>query len=188
MQKTLSKKNFLNGNYIKQIKKGAVFIYPTDTIYGIGCDATNKKAVARIRNIKGRTNKPFSVIAPSKTWISRNCFIDEKDKSFLKKLPGKYTLILKLMNKTAVAKNVVFGETLGVRIPNHWFSRIVKEINKPVITTSVNMSGEQTMTSLEDIDKNILKKIDFIIYEGKKPGKPSTMIDLTEERAKIIKR
>ncbi|MCX6742003.1 MAG: L-threonylcarbamoyladenylate synthase [Candidatus Pacearchaeota archaeon] len=187
MQKTISKNDFLKENYIEQVKQGAVFIYPTDTVYGIGCDATNKKAVARIRNIKGRLNKPFSVIAPSKTWISKNCFIDKKDKTFLEKLPGKYTLILKLRDKGAIAKNVIFGETLGVRIPKHWFAKIVKKSRVPIITTSVNLSGEKFMTSLEDLNKSILKKIDFIIYEGKKDKKPSKIIKLIN-RPEIIKR
>jgi tRNA threonylcarbamoyl adenosine modification protein (Sua5/YciO/YrdC/YwlC family) len=184
----IDKRESMKIEYIEKIKQGAIFIYPTDTIYGIGCDATNKRAVARIRKIKGRGDKPFSVIAPSKKWISDNCFIKEEYGRFLNKLPGRYTLIINLKKKGAIAKNVVSGETIGVRIPKHWFSDIVKKIGRPIITTSVNKSGERVMTCTEDVDKRILKSVDFVIYGGRKSGKPSTIIDLTGEKAKIIRR
>ncbi len=163
----------------EKILFGAVFIYPTDTIYGIGCDATNEKSVKRIREIKLRDEKPFSVIAPSKDWISENCEVGSEMYS----LPGPYTLILKLKNKKCIAESVNIGmDTLGVRIPKHWFSDIVKELNIPIVTTSVNKSGEKFMTCLEDLDKDI--KVDFVIYEGEKEGKPSKLI----KYGKVIKR
>ena len=152
-----------------KIMNGAVFIYPTDTIYGIGCDARNDKSVKRIRKIKLRETKPFSVIAPSKSWIKENCFVGDE----LNYLPGPYTLILKLKNKNCISKFVNNDlETLGVRIPNHWFSKIVEELGIPIVTTSVNKTGEKFMTCLEDLDI----KVDFVIYEGKLKGKPSKII------------
>ena len=84
-------------DFYKRIKSGKIFIYPTDTIYGLGCDATNAEAVKKIREIKERTKSPFSVIAPSKKWIKENCEITKK--RALWKLPGKYTIIFKLKNK-----------------------------------------------------------------------------------------
>ena len=149
---------------LTKIKGGNIFIYPTDTIYGIGCDARNFNAVKRIRELKNRDEKPFSVIAPSKEWIINNC--EEKN---LNKLPGPYTLILKLKNKECVASNVSGLNTLGVRIPDHWF-----KVDIPIVTTSVNKSDKTNMTSLEDLDKDI--KVDFIIYEGEKKGKSSRII------------
>ncbi|MBI2134594.1 threonylcarbamoyl-AMP synthase [Candidatus Woesearchaeota archaeon] len=168
-------------------EENIVFIYPTDTIYGIGCNAMNKEAVARIRKIKKRGNNPFSVIAPSKEWISGNCRINANANEWIKKLPGPYTLILKT-KKECVAKNVAPGlDTLGVRIPEHWFSGFVKEINIPIVSTSVNISGEGFMTSLEDLDNGIKSKADFLIYEGVKEGKPSRIADLTD-KVKVIER
>jgi len=149
--------------------KNSVFIYPTDTIYGIGCDARKGKLVKRIRRIKERDKKPFSVIAPSKKWILDNCKADRK---LLKKLPGPYTLIFDL-KKEAVAKEVSSG-SLGVRIPRHWISSIVKKLGFPIVTTSVNITGKKPMNNLEDFKK---LKVDFILYEGVKKGKPSTVID-----------
>ena len=91
-------------HWYNQIKNNALFIYPTDTIYGIGCDATSEEAVKKLRNVKTRYTRPFSIIAPNKQWILENCVIGEKEKSWIDKLPGPYTLILKLKNKTAIAK------------------------------------------------------------------------------------
>lgn len=181
----INKRQFLKNKkaFMKKIKAGAIFIYPTDTIYGLGCNALDKKAINKIRAIKKRKNQPFSVIVPSKSWILKNCEVKKEQKRFLNKLPGPYTLILK---KKIAEKNK--NKKIGIRIPKHWFSNFVKELNIPIITTSVNVTGRPFMTSLEDANKKILKKVDFVIYEGKKISKPSTLIDLTQEKAKIIKR
>lgn len=163
---------------IKQlILQGSVFIYPTDTIYGLGCDATNSEAVQRIRVIKQREEKPFSVIAPSKEWILDNCAVKQDD---LACLPGPYTLIAKVRQK-CVAESVNLGlDTLGVRIPKHWFSQLVKEIGIPVVTTSANISGQKFMTSIDNLDVIIKKAVDFIVYDGHLDGNPSEIINLTK--------
>jgi len=169
------------------IENNTVFIYPTDTIYGIGCNATNKEAVEKIRNIKQRKTNPFSVIAPSKEWIDENCIVNENAKDWVKRLPGPYTLVLKLKNR-CVAENVAPGiDSLGIRIPDHWFSNFVAEIDIPIITTSVNKSNEDFMTSLDDLDSEIKSRVDFIVYEDEKKGKPSRIIDLTDD-VKVIER
>ena len=106
--KIISKKTFLKEKekYFELFKKGKVFIYPTDTIYGLGCDALNKEAVRKIIEIKERNNKPMSVIAPNKEWIKENCTIEKKANKWMKKLPGKYTLIVNLKNKKAISNLV----------------------------------------------------------------------------------
>jgi|TARA_B100001964_G_C14249704_1_gene609269 tRNA threonylcarbamoyl adenosine modification protein (Sua5/YciO/YrdC/YwlC family) len=169
------------------IENNPVFIYPTDTIYGIGCSAINKEAVDKIRDIKQRKTSPFSVIAPSKEWIDDNCIVNDNAKDWIKRLPGPYTLILKT-KKQCVADNVAPGlEAIGVRIPDHWFSNFVSEIDIPIITTSANKSGNDCMTSLEDLDSEIKSRVDFIVYEGEKKGTPSKIIDLTDEE-KVVER
>ena len=83
----------------KRELKNLIFIHPTDTIYGIGCDATNTKLSQKIRNIKNRPNTPFSVLVPSKEWIYKNCKVNKSAEEWINKLPGPYTLILELKNK-----------------------------------------------------------------------------------------
>lgn len=162
------------------IEDGVLFIHPTDTIYGIGCDATLKEAVKKVRDLKNRNESPFSVIAPGKEWILKNCEISEEGKEWLEKLPGPYTLILKLKNKDCIAPNVNFDlDTLGVRIPDHWFSEEVKKIGRPIVTTSANKAGQDFMTSLENLNAEIKNNVDFIVYEEEKHGRPSTIIDLS---------
>src|SRR3989338_11151340 len=90
------------------IENCPVFIYPTDTIYGLGCNALNKEAVEKIRSIKQRKTNPFSVIVPSKERIDENCIVNENAKDWIKRLPGPYTLILNA-KKECVAKNVAPG-------------------------------------------------------------------------------
>ncbi len=169
---------------LAEILSGAVFIYPTDTIYGIGCDATIDQSVQRIRQLKGRETKPFSIIAPSIDWIEENCELSAKAKSWLLKLPGPYTLILPLKNPGSVSAQTNMGmKTIGVRMPNHWISEILAQVNKPIVTTSVNMAGNPPSTRREELEQFA---VDFIIYEGEKKGAPSTIVDLVSD--KVIKR
>ncbi len=171
------------------MEDGSIFIHPTDTIYGLGCDATHKEAVRKIRDIKDRHESPFAVIAPNKEWIIENCHVNEKAKEWIDKLPGPYTLILRLKNKDAIAANVNFDmDSLGVRIPDHWFSEYVRKLDKPVVTTSANKSGDDFMTSIENLHSDIEKEIEFILYEEEKHGSPSIIVDLTEDEPIVLRR
>jgi tRNA threonylcarbamoyl adenosine modification protein (Sua5/YciO/YrdC/YwlC family) len=163
---------------VEHIRAGAVFIHPTDTIYGIGCNAMDEKAVAKVRRIKERPESPFSVWVPEKKWITENCFVHNVNE--LKKLPGPYTFVLHV-KPHAVAKNVApEKKTLGVRFPNHWFTRVVEAAGVPLITTSVNKAGERFMTDLENLDDDIETVVAFCIYEGEKQARPSKIINLAE--------
>ena len=184
----LTKDQIDNETIINEISKGKIFIYPTDTIYGIGCDATNQKSVEKIREIKQRESKPFSIIAPNKEWIKNNCTINKKAKDWIKKLPGKYTLILRLKNQSALVQSVTSNQTVGVRIPSHWFAKIISKTNKPFITTSVNISGEPNLKSIKELKREIENKIDYFVNEGELNNSPSIIIDLTEKKEVIIKR
>ncbi len=173
---------------IYSIINGAIVIHPTDTIYGIGCNAQDSKAVKKVRQLKGRVTNPFSVIAPSLEWVYKNCIVTKQGEEWLEKLPGPYTLIFKLKNNKCVANEANSGlNSLGIRIPNHWIKDIVAEAEVPIVTTSVNISGEDYMTSLEDLEPKIKSGVDFILYEGEKEGKPSKIINLTET-VRVIER
>jgi len=176
---------------LSKIRKGAVFIFPTDTIYGLGCNATNMKSVARLRRVKSHKvqgksiayKKPLSIIAPSKKWIRENCEVDDEGERWLKKLPGKITLVFKLKNKKAIAPNVSRSSTVGIRMPEGWF---YKKLKIPIIATSVNKSGRKYMTSLNDLSPSIKKGVDFIIYRGKLSRKPSKVYDLI--KGKVLRK
>jgi L-threonylcarbamoyladenylate synthase len=171
----------------RRIIDGAVFIYPTDTIYGIGCNALDSGAVRKVRELKGRPNTPFSIIAPSREWVEEHCHVHKRASKWVKRLPGPLTLILKA-KKAAVAPEVAPGiDTIGVRAPNHWFTKFIEELNIPIITTSANKVGKMFMKSLDDLDPAIRMSVDFIIYEGEKAGKPSDIVHLEEEKRKLAK-
>ena len=166
-------------------RSGAVIIYPTDTVYGVGCDARCARAVRRIRVLKGRSfAKPFSVIAPSKQWIRENCFLSPPAAEFLaEKMPGPYTMILRLKNKRCVSRETNAGRvTLGVRLPRHWIADVVREAGVPLVTTSVNKSGEPPARTLRELKEF---GADLIVFEGVKRGRPSTIVDFSGKKTKI---
>ena len=189
--KITSKSEFLENleYYRRKILKGAVFIYPTDTIYGIGCNATISFAVKKIRLIKRRPASPFSVAVPSKKWIRQNCFVPKAAEEWLNRLPGPYTLLLKLKSRKAVAKAAnPDTDVLGIRMPKNWFSKTVAVLKVPVISTSVNLTGKNHMTSIKDLPPEVSEKVDFIIYERKLRGNPSQIVNFEKGKAEILSR
>ena len=171
-----------------KIARGQIFIHPTDTIYGIGCSALISTAVKKIREIKERQDTPFSIMVPSVEWIRENCVITKEAEKYIKELPGPVTLILKTKEQPVAPEVSPGSNTLGIRIPQHWFHSIVKDLEVPIITTSVNKTGKTFMTSLDDLDPEIAKDVDFAIDEGKKEGRPSKIIHLEGEEVKFRER
>ncbi len=172
---------------VKAIKEGKIIIYPTDTIYGLGCDAQNTKAVLKIRMIKDReSEKPFSIIAQSKQWIYQNF---EVNSAYIRKLPGPFTFILRA-KKTKLVSNYVTKNVniLGIRIPDHPFTKLIQKARTPFISTSVNLSGKKPITSIKNIPKKIFREVDLIIDGGKLQNPPSIIIDLTGNIPRIIPR
>lgn len=160
-------------NYVEQIKQGKIFIYPTDTIYGLGCDATNEQAVEKIKQIKSRDkDKPLSIIAPSFGWIEENCIVDADLKKYL---PGPYTIILKKKSPEFL-KHVCPEDTIRIRIPDNDFTKQIQEAGKPFITTSVNLTGQPFAKNIGEISEEIKNKVDVIVDVGELNGKPSTLI------------
>jgi L-threonylcarbamoyladenylate synthase len=190
MKQVISREEYLSGS-VKFLKrfKDAIIIYPTDTIYGIGCNGTNPSLVMKVRELKMSNLQPFSVIAPSKEWIRENCVVKPEHEEWLSKLPGPYTLILKLKNPNCVAFNVLNGiQSLGVRIPDHWFSQVVGKLGFPFVTTSANITAGEFMTTLDNLNLDIKNGVEYIIYEGEKKGRPSTLVHLEKDEIEIKKR
>ncbi len=169
---------------VKKFIKEGIVVYPTDTIYGIGCNALDSELVSRIRELKKRDEKPFSVIAPSKKWIFDNFVV--YNKNHIKE--GPFTFILK-MKKKVVCSEVNNGmKTVGVRLPNHPFMKVIQGSNVPFVTTSVNVSGKRPIFEVKEIPRGIRKGIDLVIDAGKIEGSSSVLIDLTSEVPKIVRR
>jgi len=79
-------------------------------------------------------------------------------------------------------------DTVGIRIPDHWFSEVAAQLEIPLITTSANRQGQDFMTSLDNLDPQIKKKMNFAVYEGEKRGRPSKIVNLAEGKASITER
>jgi L-threonylcarbamoyladenylate synthase len=161
---------------VEAIRSGAIFIYPTDTIYGLGTNALLNERVEKVREIKNRDTKPLLVIAPNKEWLEENCTVSRQDID--KYLPGSYSLFVH-RKKDCVAQSVnPSDDSLGVRMIDHWFMNLVSEAGVPFVTTSVNISGEPWMQKLEDVPESILSQVDYVIYEGEILGQPSQKLNL----------
>ncbi|MBR9691370.1 threonylcarbamoyl-AMP synthase [Candidatus Woesearchaeota archaeon] len=180
------------GEIRERILNGEIFIHPTDTIYGLGCNALDSKAVKKLREIKQRPDTPFSVIVPSKEWVEENCELGKEAKDWLGKIPGPYTLIVNTKDSPVAPEVAPNKNSLGVRMPEHWISSLIAWIGIPIITTSVNTTDEPYMTKIEDLDldinENIRHKIGFVLYEGEKPGRPSKIVHLEGDEVKVRER
>jgi L-threonylcarbamoyladenylate synthase len=162
---------------------GKIFIYPTDTIYGIGCNAMDSDVVMKIRELKGSTH-PFSVIVPSKGWIKQWLVVSHSE--FLKKLPGPYTLIFKKRNPDFLS-TASESDSLGVRIPKHIFSELVNEAAVPFVTTSANLSGHDVIKKSADVPDQMKNIVDFMVDAGELKNPASKVVDLTSDDPRVIR-
>jgi L-threonylcarbamoyladenylate synthase len=167
---------------IKFIKEGKVIVFPTDTVYGLIANATDKKAVEKIFKIKKRKKeKEIPIFVKDLKMAKKLARIEKSEEEFLKKVwPGKVTVILKKKNQGKI----------GLRIPKYRLVNLLLEkLKKPLTGTSANISGRPASTEIKKIIKqfeNQKIKPDLIVDAGNlKPAKPSTVIDLTTQRPKI---
>lgn len=168
---------------------GKIFIYPTDTIYGIGGNPFDVNVVKRISNIKGRDEKKQFIwlISDFENLMNYVEVIFENHLDFLQKIwPAPVTVILKLNERT---KNIIDQETIAVRIPQNDFClKLLKEISRPIISTSVNRSGENSINQIDKIVQNFSEDVDAIlIHSESTEKKSSTIIDLTSKQPKLIR-
>jgi tRNA threonylcarbamoyl adenosine modification protein (Sua5/YciO/YrdC/YwlC family) len=171
------------------LKNGGVIIYPTDTVYGIGCDIFNPEALQRVRTIKNDPDiKLLSFICPSFKEISNYGKMSDQAFRVMKHLlPGPYTFILpavKLVPKKLWSKR----NTVGIRIPDHPVAlQLVRELGNPIISTSAtNRKGEVLFNPLE-IKTIFNSQVDLMLAAGNLSGKPSSVIDLSDEEPVIVR-
>ena len=166
------------------LRNGSVIIYPTDTVWGIGCDPFNQKAVDNLFRIKGKKEKGLSVLINNKELIAKYCLTTEKNKKILEKLlPGPVTIILK--SKVKFAKGVTRDGNVAIRIPDNKTSKsLVKE--NPIITTSANIHGKSVVKNINEA-KEVFGN-SCIYLDGEIPvGIESTIIDLTGNTPRIVR-
>ncbi len=164
------------------IRKGGVMIYPTDTIYGIGCDVYQPKALKKIEAAKDRdAGKPFSFICRDVAQISEFAYVSNWTFRLMTRLlPGPYTFVLEARRTNLPKKMVGKRNTVGVRIPDNDVCRmLLEQIGAPLVSTSVNRTGEEHLSEIADIPAELTRHVDVAIDVGPLLGDPSTVIDAT---------
>lgn len=197
MQKTSDKKSAPLQEEVERavevLRRGGIILYPTDTVWGIGCDATNAEAVDRIYRLKRSENKKsMLVLCASADMVVR----------YVNRAPGIAFEVMEmattpltaiLPGAAGLAPNLIPDEgTLGVRIPDHEFcQRMLRALGRPVVSTSANLSGEPTAVGLQDVVREIVDGVDFVVnprFEGKPTRKASSIIAFGEGgEVKIIR-
>ena len=178
---------------VRVMRGGGIILYPTDTVWGLGCDATNAAAVERIYRLKRSENKKSMLVL---------CASTDMTVRYVNKAPGVAFEVMELATRprtaslpgaVGVAENLIPEEgTLGVRIPDHEFCRrMLAALKKPIVSTSANISGEATPVGLQDVAKEIVDGVDFVVnprFEGKPTRKASSIIAFGEGgEVKIIR-
>ena len=172
----------------KSLQKDGVIIFPTDTVYGIGCDPYNTKAIKRIYKIKGRDEKKsLPVLGYSKNELDKIVFFDEKSSKLADRFwPGKLTLVLKIKDeKLKEAMNL--SDKIAVRVPdNKCILSLLKEC-KLLIGTSANISGNSSLIDSKDCNQ-MLSNYDILIDHGKiHSDGESTIVEINDNKLSMIR-
>ncbi len=169
---------------------GGVLIYPTDTIYGLGCDITQKTAIERIRRIKGRdARKPMSFVCADLNDIARYARVSNYAYRILRRLlPGPYTFVLPATKETPRLLRSR-QKTVGIRIPDHPVTAaIVKELGQPILSTSANRSEQDAITDPWQLEEELGHDVDLILECGQLPVLPSSVVSLVGDEAVVLRR
>ncbi len=166
---------------VETLRKGGIILYPTDTVWGVGCDATNETAVAKVYALKRSVDKKAMIVL---------CNTLDMTVRYVARPPQIALDVMELSDKpltaimpggVGVAPNLIPEEgTLAIRVPEHDACKeIIRRLGKPLVSTSANISGEATPVRLADISAEIVEGVDFIIpprLEGKPTRQPSSII------------
>ena len=180
-------------NAFEIIKNGGIILYPTDTVWGIGCDATNPEAVAKIYALKKRAETQSMIVLMNGDRMLHNVFkeIPEVAWQIMECADKPTTLILD--NARNVAPNLISADkSLGIRVVNEPFCfKLLERMKKPLVSTSANISGQPSPKSFKEISPEIIKGVDYVVnlHREKIAGKPSTIIKLTNDsQVKVIRK
>ncbi len=174
---------------VEVLRKGGLIIYPTDTVYGIGCDIYNKQALEKVIQIKNDSDsKLFSFVCPNLKDIAKYAKVSDYAYRTMKHLlPGAYTFILpaaKQVPKLLRSKR----KTVGIRIPNHPIAlKIVEEFGSPIISTSTTSRKGDILINPIEIKNVFNSQVDLMLASGNLNGRPSSVINLSEGEPEVIR-
>ncbi len=170
---------------VQTLKSGGVILYPTDTIWGIGCDATNTKSIKKIYKIKKRPkNKPLILLVNDIKMLSK----------YVEKLNNE---IIEIINKSAEPTTIIYPNpkklpkiltqtnTIAIRVTNDYFcSEIIRNLKKPIISTSANISNSENPKNFKQVNKRIKEMVDYIAQYKTNLNleKPSRIIKINSEK------
>ena len=170
------------------LKNGGLIVYPTETCYGIGCDALNENAVEKVYRVKKREKKkPISIIVSSLEMMRKYGKITKEVEYLVKKfMPGPLTIVVE---KKRTIPDILNPKEIAFRISSHPIAQqLVKELDKPITATSANISGSKPIYSSEEIVKIFNGKVDMIIDSGNLPLiQPSTIIRVKKSKIELIR-
>ena len=173
---------------IKKIKDGGIIVFPTDTVYGIGCDPYNKKAISRLYEIKKRKKtKPFPVLGVSKTELEKIAEFNTLEEKIAEKFwPGQVTLVLKVKDEK-IRQSLCLDKKIAVRVPNNQCVLSLLKECKLLVGTSANISGTTPFTDPNECSKN-LTRYDLLIDGGIIPSQSeSTIVEIVGDDIKILR-
>ncbi len=171
------------------LRDGGLVIYPTDTVYGLGCDLLSKKGVERIYQLKGNDKrKLLSFICPDLKDIAQYALVSNPAYKIMKRFtPGPYTFILeasRLVPKILLEKR----KTVGIRVPDHPISqRLLQGLGKPIISTSATMAHQPYLHDIDEICEIFQHHVDVVIDSGPGSIEPSSIIDLTGDQPQVVR-
>lgn len=176
---------------VAAIKRGEILICPSDTVYGLICDAQNEKAVNRLFKIKKRVpQKAIALFVRDIKMAKELARIDAAQEKFLSRVwPGKVTAILKSKKELA---GITLQGTIGLRIPKHkLLLELLQKLKGPLAQTSANISGRPALTKICDVLRDFEKQKeqpDLVLDAGNLPNSlPSTVLDLTDKKIKVLR-
>jgi len=180
-------------NAFEIIQQGGIILYPTDTVWGLGCDATNPEAVEKIYKLKQKSKSKGMIVLMNGEKMMYNVFKDIPEVAWqIMDLSEKPTTII-LDNPRNVAPNIIAPDkSLGIRLIKDPFCfKLLERMKKPLVSTSANISGKPTPIAFKDISPEIIKGVDYVVnlHRDKIAGKPSTIIKLTSDsQVKVIRK
>jgi L-threonylcarbamoyladenylate synthase len=174
------------------IQQGGIILYPTDTVWGIGCDATNAEAVQKIYQLKQREETKSMICLMNGERMMYQVFKEIPEVAWqILDLSEKPTTLILDEPRNVAANLIAPDQTLGIRIVKEPFCyKLMERMKKPLVSTSANISGQPTPASFKEISPEIIKGVDYVVnlHREKSGAKPSTIIKLTKDaQVKIIR-